>query len=288
MLLVGVFVLVLGIFVGSGLVQLMATMLLGDRSAAVMAGGSGLSGYELGVFRLLSGLGNFFGWGLPGLFWALLAGRQLPRLGLNVRPSPRTLLFTGLAMVMALPIMQALMLSPKVFSFGSWTALSEWIEREEVSRYGTIKMLIATPAVGDLLFNLLVIALIPAFSEELFFRGGLQRTLGRMMPAHAAVWVSALLFSALHFQFLGFLPRVLLGAALGYAYQRSGSLWVSIGAHFIYNGLNLVIGFLAVRGVFPIELVEPDFQFPWWMVISSAVMAVATLWLGWRRPPTVQ
>ena len=52
---------------------------------------------------------------------------------------------------------------------------------------------------------------------------------------HLSIWLTALVFSAVHMQFLGFFPRLILGAVLGYMLVWSGSLWLPIVAHFTNN-----------------------------------------------------
>ncbi len=88
----------------------------------------------------------------------------------------------------------------------------------------------------------LAIALVPAVCEEFAFRGALQPLLGRAFRnPHLAIWVTAVLFSAIHLQLYGFLPRVLLGAMLGYLAFWSGSLWPALAAHFINNATGIVL-----------------------------------------------
>ena len=100
-----------------------------------------------------------------------------------------------------------------------------------------------------LLGNLLVIALIPAIGEELTFRGVLQQSLTRRCNPHVAIWLSAFIFSFIHFQFYGFLPRMFLGLILGYMFYYSGSLWTSILMHFINNGTAVVVAYLDYKGL---------------------------------------
>jgi len=91
---------------------------------------------------------------------------------------------------------------------------------------------------GALALNILIIAILPAFGEELIFRGVLQKILSDLFRnKHAAVWVTALFFSAVHLQFFGFLPRLILGLAFGYLYLWSGTLWLPIIAHFVNNAV---------------------------------------------------
>jgi len=98
---------------------------------------------------------------------------------------------------------------------------------------------------GQFLIAFVVIAVIPAIGEELLFRGFLQTEFyNSTRNIHIAVWVAAILFSTIHMQFFGFVPRMLLGALFGYLYYWSGSLSVPIFAHMVNNGLTLVLFYL--------------------------------------------
>lgn len=89
---------------------------------------------------------------------------------------------------------------------------------------------------------LMVVAVLPAIGEELFFRGLLQNELKHLFKnVHIAIWVSAFAFSFVHFQFFGFVPRMVLGLMFGYAYVWSGNILVPIGLHFLNNGATLVL-----------------------------------------------
>ena len=92
---------------------------------------------------------------------------------------------------------------------------------------------------------ILTIALVPALFEEFFFRGVLQRLFMKTKGAHTAIWMSAAAFSLIHFQFLGFIPRLVMGAMLGYITWLSGNWWYSALVHFLNNlaGVMLFIGF---------------------------------------------
>ena len=97
----------------------------------------------------------------------------------------------------------------------------------------------------DLIMNIIVMALVAAVSEELFFRAGMQKIMIKLtMNVHIGVWVSAIIFSAIHMQFSGFFPRMLLGVFLGYLFVWSGSIWVNIFAHFMFNGSQIFVQYL--------------------------------------------
>lgn len=109
--------------------------------------------------------------------------------------------------------------------------------------------------VGDLLLNLVVLAVVPALCEELFFRGALQQTLDSCFRGNpqVAVWTTAAIFSLMHGEFFAFLPRLLLGLLLGYLFYYGRSIWLNITAHFLNNATVVVLYFLVARDVIDIE-----------------------------------
>lgn len=91
---------------------------------------------------------------------------------------------------------------------------------------------------------MLLIALVPAIGEELLFRGVFQRLFTEWFRnIHWGIWISAILFSAIHFQFFGFLPRLFLGVIFGYLLELTSSMWVPIVAHFVNNLTGVIIAF---------------------------------------------
>jgi len=103
-------------------------------------------------------------------------------------------------------------------------------------------MLLSKRGVIPLSVNLLVIGVLAGVAEELFFRGALLSLMRRKFKnPHIAIWITAFIFSAIHFQFYGFLPRMLLGGALGYMLYLSGSIWAPVVAHAFNNSV-IVVG----------------------------------------------
>lgn len=95
------------------------------------------------------------------------------------------------------------------------------------------------------LLGLVAIAVIPAIGEELTFRGLLQPMIsGAVRNVHVGIWLTALLFSAFHMQFFGFLPRMMLGVVFGYIYAYSGNLLIPVAVHFINNGLGVTYSYI--------------------------------------------
>lgn len=161
------------------------------------------------------------------------------------------------------------------------SGLEEWMKASEESLKKLTEAFLKMDTVGDLILNILVIALLAAIGEELLFRGAMQNIiLEWTRNYHVAVWLTAIIFSALHMQFFGFLPRMLLGVVLGYLYVWSGSLWLPILFHFLNNGLAVLFSYLIAKGILPdaAETVGAG-DTPIMYVIASAIVSVGLLYL---------
>jgi hypothetical protein len=121
----------------------------------------------------------------------------------------------------------------------------KWMRESEDSAQKLTAILLKMNTVWDLVFNVLMVGLLTAIVEEFMFRGVIQTIFMRWTKnTHAAVWITAILFSAFHMEFFGFLPRLLLGAFFGYFVAWSGSIWPAVWAHFINNGTAVVVTYL--------------------------------------------
>ena len=121
----------------------------------------------------------------------------------------------------------------------------KWMRDSEDSAEKLTKVMLKMDTIWDMLADLLAIGLLTAIVEEFMFRGVIQTILFRWTKSvHAAVWITAILFSAFHIEFFGFLPRMMLGVLFGYFVAWSGSIWTAVWAHFINNGSAVVITYL--------------------------------------------
>lgn len=156
--------------------------------------------------------------------------------------------------------------------FGTWAR-----ERED-ALMGLTKLLTKFESENDFFFAFIVIALIPGIGEELVFRGLIQNELKRGTGnVHLAIWTAAFLFSAIHMQFFGFVPRMLLGALFGYLYHWSGNLIVPMFAHFFHNGFTLFMMYLYQIGSITVDL-ESTEALPWPWVITGIISTFALLY----------
>ncbi len=141
---------------------------------------------------------------------------------------------------------------------------------------------------GDLMIGLIVIALLPAIGEELVFRGMFQNEFMRASGnIHLAIWLSAIIFSTIHFQFYGFVPRVLLGALFGYLYFWSGNLLIPMFAHFFNNAFGVIMIYLHHEKITDLN-VEDNTAAPLPYVILNIVLTVGILYYFRKHYRTVR
>ena len=142
-----------------------------------------------------------------------------------------------------------------------------------------VKDMMSATTVGGLLANLLVVALIPAVCEELFFRAGVQNLLQRWWKnPHVAIWVTALIFSLVHGEMFAIVPRFVLGALLGYLYVYGRSLLPNVLVHFTNNAIAVVIYWLIARGVLDLDPDAP-IDFGLLLTVCCTIAAVAVMWV---------
>lgn len=168
--------------------------------------------------------------------WLLERGKWTALLKINQLPRQINLLLGILFMLFCYPLAQ----------FGYWfnqqIPLPEWAAQLEASANELLSVILQMPVWYELYLNIIVMAVVPAIGEEFVFRGILQQKLGDYIkPKWVTVWITALIFSAFHLQFEGFLPRLILGAGLGYLMLWTKNLWIPIIAHFFINGFQLLI-----------------------------------------------
>lgn len=159
--------------------------------------------------------------------------------------------------------------------FPEWlSGVEEWMREAEDAAENLTKAFLKVDNIGGLLFNLFMIAVLPALGEELLFRGVIQQLLTRITRNyHWGIWLAAALFSALHMQFYGFIPRMFLGAMFGYLLVWSGSLWLPIVAHFINNAAAVILQYLIDKEKFSSSIDEFGTEISQWYIalISLAV-----------------
>ena len=139
-------------------------------------------------------------------------------------------------------------------------------------------------SVGGLLLNLLVVALVPAVCEEVLFRAGMQNLLHRWLKnKHVAVWLTAIVFSSFHMEVYAFMPRLLMGALLGYVYVYGGSLLCNTMVHFFNNAFVVVAYWIGARGWADINPDEPTLM-PVLLTVACTLAAVGLFYACFVMP----
>jgi len=157
-----------------------------------------------------------------------------------------------------------------------------WAKQEEDRLAKLTAAITDFKSTGELMLGILVVALLPAIGEELVFRGMIQRELWRGTGnVHIAIWVSATIFSAIHMQFYGFIPRLCLGALFGYLYYWSDNLLLPMFSHFFNNAFAVVMVYLNHLEITDVNLEDGDAA-PVQYIIVSVVLSLGLLYYIWK------
>lgn len=170
--------------------------------------------------------------------------------------SIRSLLVVPFLLLSLLPlVMWSYELNQNIFK---QTFIYEWLNNIELSNMEMFKGMLTDTSWQAISLNFFIIAILAAVSEELFFRGVFQSLLIKKINPHWAIIITGIFFSIIHFQFLGFLPRALLGIFFGYLFFHTGRLIVPIFAHFLFNGGQLLLYYFHKGDYFEIKPEHTD------------------------------
>lgn len=209
-------------------------------------------------------------------------------LGMTTLPSPLVAGLVALLMLVAQPGINLIAdLNARISLPAGWAALEAQLRQMEEAAQELLEMFMQVDGIGGLLGCVGLMALLPAIGEEMCFRGVMQGLLspatrgeatGISRKAHVAVWVTAFVFSAIHFQFYGFFARLILGALLGYLFVWTGSLWTAILAHFMNNCSAVVLYYIGQHTAISAEAIE-NFGTgqQWWIGACSLLLTTALL-----------
>jgi len=232
-----------------------------------------LSVNSMKLSQLILSTGVFI---LPPFVLAYLCSKNpINYLQLNKRTGGSDLIFVILFMLVIIPFVNLLgdinqhVVLPTIFA-----GVESWMKSSEDAAGKLVEKMLQVHGVYALLFNVFLIALLPALGEELFFRGALLRVIEPWKGMKTAIWITAFLFSAIHLQFYGFVPRLLMGAFFGYLLLWSGNLWLPIVAHFINNVIAVVFFYLKFNGYKMPDIDSIGFGNTLWIGIVSGAIGV--------------
>lgn len=184
---------------------------------------------------------------LPAIIVAvLISNNPIAFFGLGKIPSLAQVLLTIIIMIIAIPTMNWIVAWNASLHLPQFLSpVEEWMRNLEDSAADTTFALLDNKNIYSLIITVLAVGVFTGFSEELLFRGTLQRIFqSRPMNIHLAIWLTAIVFSFIHFQFFGFVPRLLLGAYFGYLFWWTKSLWVPVLAHVLNNSMVVINSYI--------------------------------------------
>jgi membrane protease YdiL (CAAX protease family) len=214
----------------------------------------------------------------PAVLIALLASKKpLSFLGFK-QASTKQMLLAIAMMVILIPGINL------IASLNADIPVPDWMIQMEKSAEELIKRLLITDKFSIFTLNLFMVAVLPAIGEELFFRSILQKYFIKLTNNNAwGIIITSLIFSAIHMQFLGFIPRFMLGVVFGYLYLWTGSIKVTMLVHFVNNGLAVFLYYLIGTGIAPMDIEnigEPSQS--WYLGVTSLIFSGFLLWTLWN------
>lgn len=236
--------LVLGFMLfGSLLAMVIAMQLYSLDIAQLMGIMNNPSAESLNVIKFFQISQSVFMFILPSIIAAwFFSERTAEYIRIKKVPSAITITLVMLSIASAIPFLNKITeLNMQMDLPVSFDRIEKIMKSMEESAGRLTELFLVTQSTSDLIVNFIMIAILPAIGEELLFRGVIQRLFAEWTRnAHVAILITAFLFSFIHFQFYGFLPRFMLGIFFGYLMVWSGSIWVPMAAHLFNNGMAVI------------------------------------------------
>jgi len=235
------------------------------------------------IMQILNQIGIFI---IPPIVFAILTEiKPAQSLGFN-KIQYYHLLISLMIIITMSPIVGQLMVWNESMSLPDYfSTLENWMRNKESTANEMVEWMLSYTDPLSFSINIFMIVFLPALGEELLFRAVLIRYLKSVFKnIHVAVWISAIIFSAFHFQFFGFLPRMFLGLVFGYLFVWSGSIWLPILAHFINNGAVVVISWLNAKNMISQSAAEfGSVDSPLLLITSTILTALFAFWFYQTR-----
>jgi len=198
----------------------------------------------------------------------------LAYLSIGKKPGIRSVIISILIVITAVPFINVLAYFNEQLQLPDFMeSIERWLEQTEERARMLTETFLQVETYGALALNLFMIAVIPAVGEELLFRGVIQRLFTEWTKnVHWGIWISAALFSAMHLQFYGFVPRAVLGGLFGYMLVWSGNMWLPVIAHFFNNAVAVVAYFFIERNWIDESVEEIGREPGQWVFVSFSLL----------------
>jgi len=261
--------------IASGLVSIILWLIMTGKSLTSIQTDL-LKPEYLNVFMTIQVVSTIFMFFLPGYLAAnLRQGKPLQELGFQSSLKMNRLFITVAIMLSVLPLVGFLAEVNKWIPITP--SLKKMFDAMESDFAEQIKKIAVFKSPVDYVIALIVIAVTPAVVEETFFRGSMQKIFQRwFVHPWLVITITSIIFSAIHFSWYGFLPRMALGIVLGYIFYATRNVWYSILAHFFNNGLTVTIVYLQYLKEKKIDLNSEE-SIPWWAGLISLFVLIVLI-----------
>ena len=220
--------------------------------------------YDLNVLRYAQMLTTIIGFLLPALIFSKLKDHPFTKYSnANIGFNPVFLILVPALLFTFYPLIN---LSFFVNKLMVW---NDWMQSSQNEYQVIVDALLKDNNWFVFNLNLVTIAFLPAICEEWIFRGTLQKLLSEKLNIHIAVFMASVIFSLIHFEFSGFLPRIVLGMFLGYLFYYSGNLWTNIFAHAVNNGSQVIFMYLSNKGIYKMNVDNPEMPKTWELIVYT-------------------
>lgn len=226
------------------------------------------------IVRAMQTISTLFLFFLPAYLYAWFSHKSASKhLGFsNWPPAKQVAVFIAI-MIACLPAVSALETLTEMLPWSkAQLAMFKATEETYIKQVGVIARM---NGIGDYTLSIVVIAFLPALFEEVIFRGALQNLLSRWLKAPIlAIVITAILFSAVHASYLGFLSRFLLGFILGWVYYKTGNIWLNIIGHFVNNSLGVTVLYFSTKVGEKVNTAAMQDHYPLWLGLVSIALVI--------------
>jgi len=235
------------------------------------------------AMRIMAVMQDVFMFIAPAVLTAVVSTRQPAMLlAIGTRINWRMLILGACVMICAMPALNC------VIWLNGQVPLPEGVEAVMRSMESSASAMVVTlqgeHTIPNLIMALLIVGVFAGLSEELLFRGAFQRLMSTGgLNAHAAIWIAAAVFSLMHMQFYGFVPRMLLGAFFGYALLWSRCLWLPVMLHTLNNAVYVISQYVSAGGESTIDTFGAGSDYTY--VAASVIMTALGLTLMRKAAP---
>lgn len=242
---------------------------------------------DLFILKILQGIATVGTFLVPVLIFTRIKKPGADYVQTKSAPNGISVVLVLAGFICLLPAMEAIISWNEKVTFPHALSEIEQLFRTLESRAKKLTgLLVSADSRGILVFNVLILAILPALAEEFLFRGAIQRLIiERSGKVHLGIWISAFLFSLFHFQFYGFVPRLLFGALFGYIYFWGRSIWYPVLCHALNNSLAVVVTYYWSDSALEESFIT---SYKWLYILVGLGMSFGLYYLYYWQQKTLQ